>query len=147
MRIRPALALACLLAAPAVFAEAPAPSFDESVAQLKARVVKEGGSGLVVMAERTDVFGVAFKIKAVGATFQDIAVKPWDDRHASIFSYSGKATDAVDGSGRMNEEPNVLFVEAWGPDFKPKVTLKLPRRGEKPEVVTVYFGTRVESPK
>jgi len=147
MRIRPALASACLLAATAVSAQAPAPSFDEAVAQLKARVVKEGGSGLVVMAERTDVFGVAFKVKAVGATFQDIAVKPWDDRHAAIFSYSGKATDAVDGSGRMNEEPNVLFVEVWGPDFKPKMTLKLPRRGEKPEVGTIYLGTKAESPK
>ena len=135
MRIRPHLALACLLAAPA-FGQ----SFPEAVAQLKARVVKEGGSGLVVMAERTDVFGVTFKVQAVGATFQDIAVKPWDGNHRAIFSYSGKATDAVDGNGRLNEEPHVLFVEVWGPDFKPKVTLRLPRRGEKPEVTTVYIG-------
>ena len=142
MRIRPALAFACLLAAPA-FAQ----SFDEAVAQLKARVVKEGGSGLVARVERADVFGVAFKVKAVGATFQDIAVKPWDGQHAAIFSYSGKATDAVDGSGRMNEEPNVLFVEVWGPDFKPKLTLKVPRRGEKAEVATIYFGTKVEASK
>lgn len=142
MRIRPAFAFVCLLAAPAS-----AQSFDQAVAQLKARVVKEGGSGLVVTVERTDVFGVNFKIKAVGATFQDIAVKPWDDRHAAIFSYSGKATDAVDGSGRMNEEPNVLFVEVWSPDFKPKMTLKVPRRGEKPEVGTLYFGTKVEPSK
>ena len=144
MRARPSFALACLLAAP-LFSQSP--SFDEAVAQLKARVVKEGGSGLVVMAERADVFGVNFKIKAVGATFQDIAVKPWDARHDAIFSYSGKATDAVDGSGRMNEEPNVLFVEVWGPDFKPKITLKLPRRGEKPEVGTLYIGTKVEAAK
>ena len=142
MRIRPALALVCLSAAPML-----AQSFDQAVAQLKARIVREGGSGLVVRVERTDVFGVDFKVKAVGATFQDIAVKPWDGQHAAIFSYSGKATDAVDGSGRMNEEPNVIFVEVWGPDFKPKMTLKLPRRGEKPEVGTIYFGTKVEAAK
>ena len=136
MRVRTSFALACLLAAPVS-----AQSFDQAVAQLKARVVKEGGSGLVVLAERADVFGVTFKIKAVGATFEDVAVKPWDGRHAAIFSYSGKATDSLDGSGRLNEEPNVLFVEVWGPDFKPKMTLKLPRRGEKPEVATVYIGT------
>lgn len=142
MRIRPAMALACLIAVPA-FAQ----TFDEAVAQLKARVVKEGGSGLVVMAERTDVFGVSFKVKAVGAVFEDITVKPWDGHHGAIFSYSGKATDAVDGSGRLNEEPNTLFVEVWGPDFKPKVTLKLPRRGEKPEVVTVHFGAKADAAK
>lgn len=135
MRLRPALLLASLTVVPA-FAQ----SFDQAVAQLKARVVKEGGSGLVVMAERTDVFGVAFKVQAVGATFQDVAVKPRDSRHPAIFSYSGKSTDAVSGTGRLNEEPNVLFVEVWGPDFKPKVTLKLPRRGEKPEIVTLTFG-------
>lgn len=137
MRV-PRSALACLLAAPACAQSAQ--TFDQAVAQLKAQVVKEGGSGLVVMAERTDVFGVAFRIQAVGAAFQEVAVKPWDERHAPVFSYSGKATDAVSGSGRLNEEPHVLFVEVWGPDFKPKVTLKLPRRGEKPELVTVTFG-------
>lgn len=140
MRVRSALALVCLSAAP-LFAQ----TFDQAVAQLKARVVKEGGSGLVVMAERTDVFEVKFRVMAVGATFQDISVKPWDHRHDSIFAYSGKATDAVDGSGRLNEEPNVIVVEVWGPDFKPKVTLKLPRRGEKPEVGTVYFGEKASA--
>lgn len=135
MRILPRSALACLLVLPA-FGQ----TFDQAVAQLKAHVVKEGGSGLVVMAERTDVFGVHFKVQSVGATFQDVAVKPWDTRHAAVFSFSGKATDTIEGSGRLNEEPNVLFVEVWGPDFKPKVTLKLPRRGEKPEVVTVTIG-------
>ncbi|MBS1784620.1 MAG: hypothetical protein JST24_04240 [Acidobacteria bacterium] len=142
MRVRPAFALICLFAAP-LFSQ----TFDQAVAQLKARVVKEGGSGLVVMAERTDVFQVKFRVQAVGATFQDIAVKPWDDQHEAIFSYSGKATDSVDGGGRLNEEPSVIRVEVWGPDFRPKVTLKLPRRGEKPEVATVYFGEKVEGAK
>ncbi|HZU52374.1 MAG TPA: hypothetical protein VFF77_00640 [Holophagaceae bacterium] len=142
MRIRPALALACLLAAPA-FAQ----SFDEAVAQLKARVVKEGGSGLVIMAERTDVFGVHFKMQSVGADFTYAALRPWNGNGAPIFSYSGKATDAVDGSGRLNEEPNVLFVEVSGDAFRPKVTLKLPRRGEKPEVATVYMGKGGEASK
>ncbi len=137
MRARTALAFICLSAAP-LFAQ----TFEQAVAQLKARVVKEGGSGLVVMAERTDVFQVKFRVQAVGATFQDIAVKPWDNRHEAIFSYSGKATDAVDGGGRLNEEPNVILFEVWGPDFKPKVTLKLPRRGEKAEVGTIYFGEK-----
>ncbi len=137
MRVRTPLAVLCLSAAP-LFAQ----TFDQAVAQLKARVVKEGGSGLVVMAERTDVFQVKFRVQAVGATFQDIAVRPWDQRHEAIFAYSGKATDAVDGGGRLNEEPNVILFEVWGPDFRPKVTLKLPRRGEKAEVGTIYFGEK-----
>ncbi|HTL97884.1 MAG TPA: hypothetical protein VL181_03665 [Holophagaceae bacterium] len=137
MRLAPALV--GLLAASAS-AQSPVPAFDTAVAQLKARVVKDGGSGLVVMVQRTEVFGVAFKVQAVDASFQAIAVKPWDRNHGSIFSYEGKATDAIDGSGRLNEEPNVLFVEVEGVDFNPKVTLKLPRRGEKPEVATVYIG-------
>jgi hypothetical protein len=146
MRFRPALALACLLAAPA-FAQSSSPSFDQAVAQLKARIVKEGGSGIVVMAERTDVFGVRFKVQSVGGDFTYAALRPWDGSHAPVFSYSGKATDAVDGSGRLNEEPNVLFVEVAGDAFRPKMTIKLPRRGEKPEVATAYFGKGGEASK
>lgn len=142
MRFHPALALACLIAAPA-FAQ----SYDEAVAQLKARVVKEGGSGLVFMVERTDVFGVQFKMQAVGADFSYVSLRPWGENRAPIFSYSGKTTTAVDGSGRLNEEPNVLFVEVSGDAFHPKVTLKLPRRGEKPEVQTVYFAKGEDAAK
>ena len=138
--------VAALLCLPAL-AQSSTPAFDMAVAQLKARVVRDGGSGLVVLAERTDVFGVRFRVQAVGTTFEEIDIRPWDESHRPIFSYAGKATDAVDGSGRLNEEPNTLFVAVYGPDFKPKATMKLPRRGEKPEVATVYIGTKAEAPK
>lgn len=141
--MRLAFAPACLIAS-SVFAQSPAPNpaFDQAVAQLKAHIVKEGGAGLVVLVERTGVFDVVFRVKAVGTTFEDIEVKPWDARHAAIFSYAGKATDAVDGGGRLNEEPNALFVEVSGPGFNPRMTLKLPRRGEKPEIGTVLIGEK-----
>lgn len=138
--MRLTLASACLLAA--IPASAQSPAFDQALAQLKARIVREGGAGVVVLAERTGVFDVKFRVQAVGVAFDDLQVKPWDARHASIFSYSGKATDAVEGSGRLNEEPNALFVEVSGPSFNPRITLRLPRRGEKPEVATVYIGEK-----
>ena len=136
-------AAVCLLAAGlAAPASAQSPSFEQAVAQLKARVVREGGSGLVLMAARTGVFDVTFRVQAIGATFEVIQVRPRNESHNPIFSYAGKPTDAVDGSGRLNEEPDALFVEVSGPGFSPKVTIKLPRRGEKPEVATVYVGEK-----
>ncbi len=134
------LASACLLATIPALAQGPA--FDQALAQLKARIVKEGGAGVVVLAERTGVFDVKFRVQAVGAALDSIQVKPWDARHASIFSDTGKATDTVEGSGRLNEEPNALFIEVSGQAFNPRITLKLPRRGEKPEVATVYIGEK-----
>lgn len=134
----------CLLAAglAAAPASAQSPAFDKAVAQLKARLVKEGGSGLVLMAERTSVFDVTFRVQAVGATFESLQVRPRNEMHAPIFSYAGKPTDTVEGSGRLNEEPDALFVEVSGPGLSSKVTVKLPRRGEKPEVATVYIGEK-----
>lgn len=146
MRAPALLPVLCLIALPAAAQQeggvsVPSPDWTSAISKMRHRVDKRGGAGAVILIERIDTFTLHLKVELAGAKTEQVNFSALRGEFSTTaFTYNGKKTEYVEGTARLNEVPSEMLVELSGDDFHPRVRMRIPRRGERPEVVSVVVG-------
>lgn len=140
MRLAPAL-LCLSLAMPSLRAE----TWEGALARLQAAVDAKEGRGLVIEVDRADVRQVRLRVEARGTTFHAASVRPRVQEKAGlpILSMEGREMTAMQGATLLEPGTEAVEVVLAGPDLAPRLVVKVPEPGQRPEVATVIVGRRV----
>ena len=142
--MKPLHTLLALGAATVLAAQAAPPEWDKALAHARQVLGKDAGYAGIVMLERTDPQNVNIRLQVLGtlvrkARFQARAT---DGKGLpALFLESGKGMDSLRGSSLINEQFLEMEVSLEGEDFQPRILMRIPRSGERPQVGTVLMGT------
>lgn len=137
MRLVPALL--CLgLAIPGLRAE----TWEGALAKLQAAVDAKEGRGMVIEVARVDARQVRLRVEARGTTFHAATVRPRlrDQSGLPVLSMEGREMTAWQGVTLLEPDTEALEVGLAGPDLAPRLVLKVPAPGQRPEVARVVAG-------
>lgn len=140
MRLAPALL--CLgLAMPGLRAE----TWEGALARLQAAVDAKEGRGLVIEVDRVDARRIRIRMEARGTTFHAASIRPYVQERADlpVLSMEGREMTAMQGATLLEPGTEAVEVALAGPDTAPRLVVKVPAQGQRPEVATVIVGRRV----
>ncbi len=140
MRLAPALL--CLgLAVPALCAE----TWEGALAKLQAAVDAKEGRGMVIEVVRVDARQIRLRVEARGTTFHAATVRPrvQDQAGRPVLSMEGQELTAWQGVAPLEPGTEALEVALAGPDLAPRLVVKVPAPGQRPEVARVVVGERI----
>ena len=119
------------------------PEWDKALHQARQSLVKASGYAGVIMLERVDPQTVAIHLQTLGTTVKKAYFRARAEGKSmpALSLESDKGMESLSGSSMLNEQFLEMEVSLEGEDFRPRLLMRIPRSGEKPEVGTVLMGT------
>lgn len=131
-----------LFSAAALAAWTAPPEWDKALQQARQFLGRSGGYGGVVLLERTDPQTVSIQLQTLGTTVKKAHFRARLDgkTQPALSLESAKGMDSLRGTAMLSEQFLEMEVALEGDDFQPRLLMRIPRTGEKPEVGTVLMG-------
>jgi hypothetical protein len=129
------------LAAGAVLC-AQSPEWDRAMAQARQLLGKGGGQACVVMLERADANTVKIRLQVLGTSIREASFTGLGETTSvrGLELDSPKGMDQLQGSAMLNEQIHSMDVILKGEDFRPRLRMRVPKQGDKPETAIVVAG-------
>lgn len=141
MKMPRLVAVACLLLATAGLG---AETWEGALAKLKTTVDAKQGYGLVVQIERVDARRLGLRLQTLGTTFKTATFQARMDGQGTqqVFVLEGRDLDAMSGATLIDGPAGDMDLILTGPDFNPRIRIRIPAEGQAPEVGVVTVGSR-----
>jgi hypothetical protein len=132
-----------LVSAAAITVWAAPPEWDKALQQVRQTLAKTSGYAGVIMLERADPQIVNIHLQTLGTTVKRAYFRAKLDGKTvpALSMESEKGMDSLRGSSMLNEQFLEMEIVLEGDDFRPRLLMRIPRSGERPEVGTVLMGT------
>jgi len=132
-----------LILAAGLAAIASPPEWDKAIQSARQTLAKGSGFAGVVLLERSDPQTVNIQLQTLGTTVKKAIFRAHSDGKtvSALSMESAKGMESLRGSSMLNEQFLEMEVSLEGEDFHPRLLMRIPRSGEKPEVGTILMGT------
>jgi hypothetical protein len=122
-----------------------AETWEGALAKLQAAVDAKEGRGMVVEVVRVDARQIRLRVEARGTTFHAASVRSHVQGKAGlpVLSMEGREMTALQGATLLEPGTEALEVALAGPDLAPRIVVKAPAPGQRPEVARVVAGERI----
>lgn len=132
--------LLSLVAGVALCAEAP--EWEKAMALARQPFGKAAGTACVVMLERADAGTVKIRLQVLGTSIREARFIGLTENNTvpGLELECPKGMDTLQGSAMLGEQIHSMDIQLKGEDFRPRLRMRVPKLGERPETGTVVVG-------
>lgn len=118
------------------------PEWDAALAKARQAFGTSGGTACVVMLERADATTVRIRLQVLGASVREARFTGLAENSsvAGLELDCPKGLDRLQGSAMLGEQVHAMDIQLKGEDFRPRLRMRVPKQGERPETGTVVVG-------
>ena len=118
------------------------PEWDGDLPKARQAFGTSGGTACVVMLERADATTVRIRLQVLGASVREARFTGLAENSsvAGLELDCPKGLDRLQGSAMLGEQVHAMDIQLKGEDFRPRLRMRVPKQGERPETGTVVVG-------
>jgi hypothetical protein len=122
---------------------AQSPEWDKAMAHAKQQLAKANGTACLVLLERVDATTVKIRLQVLGTSIREASFTGIGESISvrALELDSPKGMDHLQGSAMLNEQIHTMDIQLKGEDFRPRIRMRVPKQGDKPETGLVVVGS------